>query len=67
MGILFGSQPEIIGLSFLVIAPFTQYFYYNIKNRNEYYYYYNLGISNSMLWISTVAIGIINLLVLMII
>ncbi len=57
----------MIGLSFLLIAPFTQYFFYEIKNKNQYYYYYNLGISNVMLWISTFVIGLINLFILMII
>ena len=65
IGILFGGQPKMIGLSFLLIAPFTQYFFYEIKNKNQYYYYYNLGISNVMLWISTFVIGLINLLILM--
>ena len=67
IGILLGGQPKMIGLSFLLIAPFTQYFFYEIKNKNQYYYYYNLGISNVMLWISTFVIGLINLLILMII
>ena len=65
IGVLFGGQPKMIGLSFLFIAPFTQYFFYEIKNKNQYYYYYNLGISNVMLWISTFVIGLINLLILM--
>lgn len=67
IGILFGGQPKIIGVSFLLIAPFIQYFFYEIKNKNQYYYYYNLGISNVMLWASTFVIGLINLLILMIV
>lgn len=63
IGIIFGGQPKVIGLSFLFISPFTHYFFYEIKNKNKYYYYYNLGISNNMLWISTVVIGLINLLI----
>jgi len=57
----------MIGLSFLLIAPFAQYSFYEIKNKNQYYYYYNLGISNVMLWTSTFVIGLINLLILMMI
>lgn len=67
IGILFGGQPKMIGLSFLLIAPFAQYSFYEIKNKNQYYYYYNLGISNVMLWTSTFVIGLINLLILMMI
>lgn len=58
---------QLIGLSFSLIAPFVQYFVYDIKDKNQYYYYYNLGLSNIMLWVSTFAIGLINLLILFII
>ena len=67
IGILFGGQPKIIGLSFLFIAPFTQYLLYEIKNKNQCYYYYNLGISDIMLWVSTFVIGLINLFILIIV
>lgn len=63
---LFDSQQETIGISFLFIALFTHYFFYDMKNKNQYYYYYNLGISNGMLWTSTFVFGLINLLILMI-
>jgi len=62
-----GDTLKTIGLSFLFVGPFIQYFFYEIKNKNEYYYYYNLGLSKSALWVSTFAIGLINLLILMII
>jgi len=62
-----GDTSKTIGLSFLFIAPFIQYLIYEIKNKNEYYYYYNLGLSKSALWVSTLTIGLVNLLILMII
>lgn len=64
IGFLLGGKPISFGLSFLFIAPMVQYFYYEIKNKNQYYYYYNLGISKIMLWISTIVIGIVNFLIL---
>ncbi len=69
IGILLGGQPKVIGLSFLLILPFTQYLFYEIKNKNQYYYYYyyNLGISNVMLWSSTFIIAFVNLLIMMVI
>ncbi|ALM08702.1 hypothetical protein SB49_13450 [Sediminicola sp. YIK13] len=64
LGILFGGKLQNIGLCFLVIAPLNHFRFYEIKNKNEYYYYYNLGLSNIMLWASTLVIGLINLLIL---
>jgi len=66
IGILFGGKLHTIGLSFLFVAPFAQFFIYEI-NKNQYYYYYNLGLSNVMLWISTFVIALFNLLILIII
>lgn len=67
VGILFDFQPKMIGLSFLFISPFTHYFFYEIKHKNQYYFFYNSGISNVMLWMSTFVIGLINLLILILI
>lgn len=65
IGFFFGGNPKIIGLTFLWIAPFTQYFFYEVKNKNQYYYYYNLGISKLILWGSTFILGVINFLILL--
>ncbi|BAO74374.1 hypothetical protein WPG_0144 [Winogradskyella sp. PG-2] len=67
VGVLFGGELVLIGLSFLVIAPFAQFFFYDLKNKNQYYYYYNLGFNNIKLWASTIIIGLINLLILILI
>ncbi len=67
IGLLFGGDFNSIGIAFLVISPLMQYFVYEIKNKNEYYFYYNLGLSNVQLWVSTLLIGILNLILLSII
>lgn len=64
IGILAGGQPKMMGLSFLLIAPFVHYYLYDIIDKNQYYYYYNLGLSNCMLWISTFAIVLVNLFIM---
>jgi len=64
IGIFFGGGLKTIGLSFICIAPFTQYFFYEAKHKNQYYYYYNLGISRLILWGSTFVIGLVNVLIL---
>lgn len=63
IGVLFGGDLLSIGLSFLVVAPFTHFFVYEI-NQNQYYYYYNLGLNQAILWLSTFVIALINLLIL---
>jgi len=67
IGALLGGQLKLIGLVFLLIAPLTQYYIYNIKNKNQYYYYYNIGVGNVTLWTSTLLIGLINLLILILV
>jgi len=64
IGILLGGKPSTIGISFIFIAPLIQYYVYHIKNKNEYYYYFNLGLSHIELWASTAIIAFINLLIL---
>ena len=64
VGFLLGGKPQTIGFCFLAIAPMIQYYSYDIKDKNQYYYFYNLGLSEIHLWFSTVIIGIINLVIL---
>ncbi len=65
VALLLRGTPKTIGLTFLLIAPFIQYYFYELKTKNEYYYYYNLGITKGKLWLSTFVIGLINLLILL--
>jgi hypothetical protein len=46
-----------IGIAFVFFAPFFHFAIYEIRNPNEYYFYYNLGLSKLVLWISTVLIS----------
>ncbi len=67
IGILLGGKFTTIGFCFLVIALLVQYYVYDVKNKNEYYFYYNLGLGSLELWGSTLIIAFINLLILSII
>ncbi len=54
------------GISFIILTPTFHYFIYEIKNPNEYYFYYNLGLSKLVLWINTVLISLAFGLILVI-
>jgi hypothetical protein len=54
-----------IGLAYIFIAPLFHFFIYELRNENEYYFYYNLGLSKIVLWISTVLISLSIGLILM--
>lgn len=41
------------GISFLIVTPLFHYYIYEIRNPNEYYFYYNMGISKLFLWLAT--------------
>ncbi|MEI6139703.1 MAG: hypothetical protein WCP85_10600 [Mariniphaga sp.] len=53
-------------ISFILFTPLFQYFIYEVRNPNEYYFYYNMGISKLALfissWILSVFIGLIMLM-----
>jgi len=65
IGLLLDFDPAVIGVFFFPIALLNHAFFYEIKNRSQYYYYYNLGLSHGVLWLSTVVIGVVNLLILL--
>jgi hypothetical protein len=41
------------GISYMIVVPVFHYYIYEIRNSNEYYFYYNMGISKPLLWSST--------------
>lgn len=43
-----------IGAAYMLFAPFFHFAIYEIRNPNEYYFYYNLGLSKMALWIFTI-------------
>jgi hypothetical protein len=57
--ILMGSFSfELLGMSYIILAPMFHYFIYEIRNPNEYYFYYNMGITKPVLWLSTVILSL---------
>ena len=54
-------------ISFILFTPLFQYFIYEVRNPNEYYFYYNMGISKLSLFISSLILSaIIGLIMMMI-
>lgn len=48
-----------IGISYIFVLPLVHFYTYELRNSNEYYFYYNLGLSKLNLWIITVATAIV--------
>ena len=46
-----------VGAAYILFALFFHFTIYEIRNPNEYYFYYNLGLSKMVLWMSTVLIS----------
>ncbi len=57
---------KAIGISYLFLGLLFHYFIYEVRNSNEYYFYYNLGLSRLSLWVISfvlsLAIGLIFIL-----
>jgi hypothetical protein len=52
----FFSLPGFGG-AYLVLAPVFHFFTYEVRNENEYYFYYNMGLSKPVLWLATLLIS----------
>jgi len=54
------ENPSLVplGLGYIFSAPLFHLFNYEVRNTNEYYFYYNLGLSKILLWISTILISL---------
>ena len=48
-----------VGAAFVVLSALFHYFIYEVRNPNEYYFYYNLGLSKLRLWIFSVSFSLI--------
>ncbi|WP_069658569.1 hypothetical protein [Arcticibacter eurypsychrophilus] len=46
-----------IGISYIFLTPTFHYLTYELKNPNEYYFYYNIGLSKFILWTNTLVIS----------
>ncbi|HZK95867.1 MAG TPA: hypothetical protein VFC67_16830 [Prolixibacteraceae bacterium] len=49
-----GFSFKWFGISYLIVTPLFQYYIYGIRNPNEYYFYYNMGMSKPILWLATI-------------
>ncbi len=49
---------KTIGVTYLFLSLLFHYFIYEVKNKNEYYFYYNLGLSRLTLWGITFVLGL---------
>jgi len=47
------------GITYILFTPGFLYFIYDIRNPNEYYFYYNLGLSRLNLWVSALSISFV--------
>ena len=50
---------KVIGTSYILCGPLFHYFHYELGNESEYYFYFNLGLSRTILWISTILFSLI--------
>ena len=58
---------QTIGISYFTISLPVLFYVYEIRNPNEYYFYYNLGLSKPMLWASTALLSLFICIILSII
>ncbi len=54
---------NVVGVSVMFVMLMLHFFIYELKNQDEYFYYYNLGITKLQLWFSTLFIGFINVII----
>ena len=50
---------KVLGISYIILGLLFHYFVYEIRNHNEYYFYYNIGLSKLTLWVSTFILSLI--------
>ena len=63
----FSVSFKLTGISYLFFTPMFHYFIYEIRNPNEYYFYYNMGINKPVLWLSTLILSSLIGLILILI
>jgi len=47
------------GFGYILAGPLTHYFIYELRNENEYYFYFNMGLNKIILYGSTVILNLI--------
>jgi hypothetical protein len=48
-----------VGLSYFLFGLLFHYYIYEVRNFNEYYFYYNLGLSRLSLWLVTLFLNLV--------
>lgn len=59
LGITGEFSLKTIGVSYIFLGLLFHYFIYEVRNNNEYYFYYNMGLSRLSLWIITLFLSLI--------
>lgn len=49
---------SVIGYAYIFLSVLLLYLIYEVRNPNEYYFYYNLGLSKILLWAVSLIISI---------
>ncbi len=50
---------KTVGISYIILGMLFNYFTYELRDSNEYYFYYNLGLSRLSLWIITFILSLV--------
>jgi hypothetical protein len=50
---------KTIGISYIFLGLLFHYFIYEVRNYNEYYFYYNMGLSRLSLWLITFILSLV--------
>jgi len=56
---------QLFAVFYIILTPTFHFFIYEVRNPNEYYFYYNMGISKLVLWLSTIILSLLIGLILM--
>ena len=59
LGITGEFSLKTIGVSYIFLGLLFHYFIYEVRNNNEYYFYYNMGLSRLSLWLITFFLSLI--------
>jgi hypothetical protein len=59
LGIVGAFSLKTIGISYIFSGLLFHYLIYEVRNRNEYYFYYNLGLSRLILWVVTFVLSLL--------
>ena len=54
---------KTFGVSYIILGLLFHYYTYELRNSNEYYFYYNMGLSRPVLWAVTSVFGFLTGLV----